>query len=317
LASAAALGAVGRGFKSLCSDIFSTPFMVAYFFWNPNPIAFKIPYLDVSIYWYSLFFAIGFYGAVLITRSLIVGRAKALCGENAVNFQVIDNFVEKLSLYCFGGMLLGARLGHVLFYDAAYYTIHPAEIFQIWHGGLSSHGATVGLLLALWLFSRKTYTDSYLPRKENLLDVASIASAFAAFCIRCGNFFNQEIIGTQTFVPWAVIFGTPVDGLDSIPRHPVQLYEAFVSLLLLIGFCLYGRKGRWASSGKVAGLYLCLTFSSRMILEAFKAPVCAFDASYFHMGQLLSLPFIGLGVLLMVRASVLKSKERIAPRNKK
>lgn len=283
--------------------------MFSFIFWNPDAIAVHIPFLNLPIYWYSLFFAIGFYGAVLIVRALLVSRARSMVEEKLIQFKSIDNYVEKLSLYCFVGMILGARLGHVIFYDAAFYYSHPEEIFKIWHGGLSSHGATFGLLTTLLLFSRKTWDLPYLPRKENLLDAVSIASAFSAGCIRCGNFFNQEIIGVQTSLPWAVIFGTPSDGSDSLPRHPVQLYEALVSFLLLGALYIYGRKGRWASSGMITGIYLCITFTSRMLLEVLKAPVCSFDTGSFHMGQLLSLPFIGLGVLLMIHSSMIKSKE--------
>lgn len=282
--------------------------MFGFILWDPDPVLLHVPFLNFSIYWYSLFFAVGFYGAVLIVRSLIISRARSMVQENLIQFRSIDTYVEKLSLFCFVGMIIGARLGHVIFYDASYYSLHPEEIVKVWHGGLSSHGAASGLLVAIVLFSRKTWDLPYLPRKENLFDAVSIASAFSAGCIRCGNFFNQEIIGIQTSLPWAVIFGSPSDKTDSLPRHPVQLYEAFVSFALLGVFYLYGRRGRWASSGMITGMYLCITFISRMLLEVLKAPVCSFDEGSVHMGQLLSLPLIGLGVLFIVRSYIVTSK---------
>lgn len=284
--------------------------MVGYFFWNPQSVAFTLPYLNFSIYWYSLFFALGVYGAVLIIRSLIISRAVAMEGHKTSHWGITDRFVERLTIYSFIGMILGARIGHVLFYDAGFYFDHPDEILKVWHGGLSSHGAVIGLLISLWLFSKKKWSEPFLPQGTNLLDTVSVASAFTAGCIRIGNFFNQEIIGIPTEVPWAIVFGSPQDCLGAIPRHPSQLYEALVSFLLLGGLLVYGRRGRFASNGFVTGMYLIITFTCRIALEALKAPQCDFDTGGVHMGQLLSLPFVVIGILLVVRSYGKRSEEQ-------
>lgn len=280
--------------------------MMAYFFWNPNSCAFTIPYLNFPVQWYSIFFALGFYGAVLSVRSLLINQSALT--QTIANKDVIKRFVERLTLYSFIGMIIGARAGHILFYDLAAYLEHPCEIVKTWHGGLSSHGAVIGLLISLWLFSRKKYQEPFLPSGRNLLDCAAIASACAAGCIRCGNFFNQEIIGTPSTLPWAIVFGSPCDCMGVMPRHPVQLYEALVSFLLFGILFAYGQKGRFARQGLITGLYLIVTFTSRIMLEMIKVPQCDFDMGAWKMGQVLSLPLVLLGIFLVVQGYAKKSK---------
>lgn len=277
--------------------------MVDYLTWNPPREAFSIPFFHFSVYWYSLWFALGFYGAILITRSLIRGRATAFVGENAADNPAINHYVERLALYGFIGILLGARLGHVLFYDFSYYLHEPLQIPNFRQGGLASHGALIGLAIALWLFQRKPFALPYLPRGGDLLDLLGISSAWTAGCIRIGNFFNQEIVGTVTSVPWAVIFQSPVDAAGGLPRHPVQLYEAAVSFLLLGILYFIGRRGKFATNGRIAGWVLVITFTSRAFFELIKAPQCNFDAGSVHMGQLLSIPVIAVGSFLLIRRS--------------
>jgi phosphatidylglycerol---prolipoprotein diacylglyceryl transferase len=276
--------------------------MIGYLFWNPSREAFFLPYVDFPIYWYSLWFALGFYGAVVIGRSLVRSRANALVGEQETDLRAIGTYIERLALYCFFGLLIGARLGHVLFYDAAHYLEHPLQILALREGGLSSHGAVVGLFIALWFFHRKPTPYDYLPRGADLLDLLAISSAWTAGCIRVGNFFNQEIVGTQTSVPWAIVFGSPVDASGGVPRHPTQLYEAAVSFLLLACLLYLCRQGKFAKNGLIAGWVLIITFTARFFLEFLKAPQCAFDTGCLHMGQLLSLPVVVVGILLVIRA---------------
>ena len=270
------------------------------FFWNPPREAFSIPFLDFPVYWYSLWFAVGLYGAVVICRHLIRCRAQALA--KGIDAKAINAYVDRLALFCFIGLLVGARLGHVLFYDASYYFDHPIQILAIRQGGLSSHGAVLGLFIALWWFLKKPTAYEYLPRGKNLLDLLAISSAWTAGCIRCGNFFNQEIVGTPTTLPWAVIFGSPVDAAGGLPRHPTQLYEAAVSWILLAFLLYLCRGGRFAKNGLIAGWVLLITFTARFFLEFLKAPQCEFDQGVVHMGQLLSLPVIIAGAFLVVRS---------------
>ena len=261
-------------------------------FWNPSREAFSIPGLDFCIYWYSLWFAFGFYGAVVICRFLIWRRG----GKR----KEIREYVDHLAAYCFFGLLIGARLGHVLFYEPSYYLDHPFEILALRQGGLSSHGAVLGLFFALWRFHKRPAAHDYLPRGKDLLDLLAVGSMWTAACIRIGNFFNQEIVGTPTALPWAIVFGAPADAVGGIARHPVQLYEAGVSLVLLCSALYLCKDGGFAKNGRVAGWILISTFTARFFLEFLKVPQCSFDAGLFHMGQLLSLPIIFTGGYLVV-----------------
>ncbi len=283
--------------------------MVAYWVWNPSREAFVIPYTDFPIYWYSLCFVLGLYGAIVIARALIRSGASALVGTSAVDPVSINRYIERLAVYCCFGVILGARFGHIVFYEPLYYFSYPWEILNLRQGGLSSHGAMIGLFLAVWRFQKKPFGLPYLPHGADLLDLLAISSAWTAGCIRIGNFFNQEIVGTVTDMPWAVVFVSPLDveGTHPLPRHPAQLYEALVAFVLLIPLLILGRKGKFATDGRIAGWYLIVTFTMRMFIETLKASQCEFDTGFFHMGQLLSVPAIILGIGLLVRARLRRS----------
>lgn len=276
--------------------------MESFFVWNPHREAFSLPFFNFPIYWYSLWFALGFYGAIVIARSLIRGRAIAFGKKESEDLASINRYIERLAIFCFFGILIGARLGHILFYDLSHYVHTPLDILNFRQGGLSSHGGVIGLCVALLWFNRKKVSLPYLPYGADILDLLAISSAFTAGCIRIGNFFNQEIVGTVTSVPWAVIFVSPLDAEGGLPRHPVQLYEALVAFLLLIPLLIIGRKGRFATNGRLAGWYLIILFSFRSLIEILKTPQSEFDVSFFHMGQLLSIPVILFGICLVMRA---------------
>lgn len=272
--------------------------MFGFIHWNPPREAFFLPGIHWPIYWYSLWFALGFYGAIVIARKLLLAHVQRVAPQEW-DKKTIASYIETFSLYAFVGMVVGARLGHVLFYDLSYYLSNPVEILKVWHGGLSSHGGVIGLLIALWLFSRRQQPASYLPRGKNLLDLLAIASAWTAGCIRIGNFFNQEIVGSICFLPWAIVFGSPQEAAAGVPRHPAQLYEALVAFLLLVCMLIVSRHGRFARNGKIAGWYLLITFVARFGIEFIKVEQCAFDSLYIHMGQLLSIPVILLAIYLI------------------
>jgi phosphatidylglycerol---prolipoprotein diacylglyceryl transferase len=262
------------------------------FFWDPSPVAFTIPFLNHPVLWYSIFFAIGFLGAYFIVSRFLSHYLKTSSKRD------IRHFLDKLSWYLFIGMVLGARLGHVFFYEWPHYKEHPAEIIALWKGGLASHGGAVGVLLALLLFwhSQKNYFPSLSLKK--LLDFLSIGAAFAAGCIRIGNFFNQEILGTYTTMWTAVWFGHPAELGAKMPCHPVQLYESlfyFSSCLLL--YFLERRSPQ--KDGMISGLFFISLFSFRFLIEWIKLPQTSSDISGLHMGQLLSIPFIFLGIYLL------------------
>ena len=194
-----------------------------YFTWNIDPDLIALGPLRIR--WYGLMFAAGFILGFHIMKKIYLREAKRI------------EDLDSLLWYLVGGTVIGARLGHCLFYDPAYYFSNPIKFIAIWEGGLASHGGAIGVLTGLWLYCRKT-GDNYLW----LLDRIAVPTALAACFIRLGNFFNSEIVGHQTDVPWAVIFSRIKE--PPTPRHPAQMYEslsylAVFALLML----LYSQKG--------------------------------------------------------------------------
>jgi prolipoprotein diacylglyceryl transferase len=209
---------------------------------------------------------------------------------------------EKLTLYVIMGTLIGARVGDVLFYQNWRLLFDdPSSFFRVWEGGLASHGGAVGILCALVFVDRSLRRSYPFFSLIKILDLVVIPTAFAAVCIRLGNFFNQEILGKPTEVPWAVIFGHPADGGPAVPRHPVQLYEAIAyALIFFIFLFLWNKKPFLRKEGKMSGLFLVLTFTARFFLEYYKEEQSVYlnNAALFSMGQILSIPFIGWGLWL-------------------
>lgn len=212
---------------------------------------------------------------------------------------------EKISFACILGAVIGARLGDVLFYQSYDKLLHdPFLVFKVWEGGLASHGGAIGVLMALWILSRKKEYKAIKLTFLKMLDLIVIPTALVGAFIRVGNFINQEILGRQARVPWAVVFGHPADGSAPAPRHPVQLYESICYLLLFVLLSLSWKK--WfelKKPGKLFGLFLTILFSTRFILEFWKTEQSEYlrDHSFLTMGQYLSLPFIFLGVVLFFR----------------
>lgn len=208
--------------------------------------------------------------------------------------------LDRLALAVILGLVLGARLGHVLFYDPQYYLSHPIEIlpFRVephfeFTGflGLASHGGVIGAIMALFVFNRKSKTGFYWAL-DRLIIAGSLLGAF----IRVGNFFNSEIIGTPTDMSWAVVFTR----IDLIPRHPSQLYEAMSYLVIF--FILYSlwRSNKFNQSGFLTGIGLTLIFGQRILIEFFKEDQVAFEGDMLlNMGQILSIPIVIFGLFLM------------------
>lgn len=210
-------------------------------------------------------------------------------------------YVDHLVWFIVIGTVVGARLGHVFFYEWPYYKNNLIDIFKIWEGGLASHGGTLGVILAVFLYKQWTYKRFPEISFIGLLDLLTIPTAFVAVCIRLGNFMNQEILGTPTNLPWAFIFGHPADGSAPIPRHPAQLYEAavyLVSFFILLG--IWKLKNTRLKPGVLTGLFFILIFGSRFLIEFIKAPQShIIDESFLQTGQYLSIPFILLGLALI------------------
>ncbi len=210
---------------------------------------------------------------------------------------------DRLCWFIVAGTLIGARLGAVFFYDWPYFKEHPLEIFQVWKGGLASHGGVLGVMLTLYLYI--LYARQWMPNLSflRLLDFVAIPSALAAFFIRLGNFMNQEILGTPSSLPWAVLFGQPADGSALVPRHPVQLYEGVTYLITFFFlYALWRKRGNEVGAGTYVGYLFIFIFSSRFILEFWKATQeSILESGSLQMGQWLSIPFILLGILLVYK----------------
>ncbi|MCB2410722.1 prolipoprotein diacylglyceryl transferase [Hymenobacter lucidus] len=258
--------------------------MLAYLIWDVSPVIAKLG--PLTLRWYGLLFASGFALGAWLLRHIF--RTE----------KVDVNWVDSLTGYMVVGTVLGARLGHCLFYDPSYYLAHPVEILQIWEGGLASHGATLGILLAVWVFSRRNQFD-YLW----LLDRIVIVVAIGGMCIRLGNLMNSEIVGHPTQVPWAFRFVRDPQ-LGQVPRHPTQIYEALFCLLLLgLLYSLWRHYRLYTPRGLLFGLFVVLLFSFRFGIEFLKENQSAFEQGMpLNMGQLLSLPLIAVGLWVTLRA---------------
>lgn len=264
-----------------------------YILWNPDLEIFRIG--NFAIRWYSTCWLIGLALAYFIVKWLYKDQ------------KVKDAYFDPLFMYCFLGILIGARLGHCLFYQPEYFLsswTHVVEMFLPIHQmadgswkftgyeGLASHGGTIGLMVALYLYYRKTGMNLW-----HVLDDIAIATPITACFIRLGNLMNSEIIGTPTNVPWAFIF----ERVDMMPRHPGQLYEAiayFFFFFVMLHF--YKRTSKEVGTGFYFGLCLTLIFTFRFFIEYTKDIQVDFESGMiFNMGQLLSIPFIILGIACM------------------
>ena len=235
-----------------------------------------------------------------------------------------DDVLDKLVMYMVIGTIVGARLGHVLFYGPYYdeiidgrlvegYFSHPLDIFKVWQGGLASHGAAIAILIGLYIFSRYTVKKPFLW----ILDRISAPVAIGGVFIRLGNLVNHEIVGHPTDVPWAFKFqnywNSSIKAFDATPRHPAQLYESICYLIAFgILMFLFWRRDAWKKPGFVFGTFLILIFGARLIIEFFKVGQTARDEILFlNTGQLLSIPFIIVGIVLILRSISNKTKDSI------
>jgi phosphatidylglycerol:prolipoprotein diacylglycerol transferase len=256
--------------------------------WNVSPE--MIAMGPIHVRWYGALFTLAFVMAFRMLRKMF---AQDGFGEERV---------DSLLWFMIGGTVIGARLGHCLFYQPEIFLADPIRILKVWEGGLASHGAAIGIVTASYLFCRKW--KGYVTLE--ILDRVSIGVALSGLFIRTGNFFNSEIIGKPTSLPWAVTFAR----VDQAPRHPAQLYEAFTYLLVFLFLNrLYWKTNARTKIGCVFGASLIGIFGARFILEFFKENQEAFEGNLpINMGQLLSIPLIAMGAWLII-----SSKNRPAP----
>ena len=255
--------------------------------WNVDPVIFSIG--SVELRWYSLLFISGFILGWFIFKWFFK--------REGISEKLLDPLLYTLLI----GTIVGARLGHCLFYDPAYYLGSWngfLEIFMPWKGGLASHGGTLFLFFAMIWFARR------YGRKNDfdflwLLDHLAIAVSFAAMFIRLGNLFNSEIYGHVTDLPWGFVFERRG---EVEPKHPTQLYEALsYAILGLVLFFLYVRKTKWLYRGSYIGIFFVVLFGMRFLIEFVKENQVDFEAGMaLNMGQLLSIPFILLGIAILI-----------------
>ena len=282
-----------------------------YIMWDPSDTA--LTFGPFAIHWYSMCWLIGLALAYLIVQRLYKEQ------------KVKEGLFDPLFIYCFVGILAGARLGHCLFYQPDVFLSswqHFIEIFLPIHigddgswrftgyRGLASHGGTLGLMLALWMYVRRTKMNVW-----QVLDNIAIATPVTACFIRLGNLMNSEIIGRITDVPWAFIF----ECVDSMPRHPGQLYEAITyALLFFIGWRIYRKHPERVGTGYFFGLCLAYIFTARFFIEYTKEVQEAFEQTLpLNMGQLLSIPFVIIGIACMKGGKWMKRLADIASADKK
>jgi prolipoprotein diacylglyceryl transferase len=238
-----------------------------------------------SVRWYGVLFAMSFIVGYIIMKRILANEG--------IGVKVLD----ELSTYMIIFTLLGARIGHCLFYEPEYYLANPIDILKIWEGGLASHGAAIGIILGLYFFARK--------QKKPLiwiLDRIVIVVALSGFFIRTGNLMNSEIFGNVTNLPWGFVFVRYFDpALAADPRHPTQIYEglSYLAIFYFLFRYYWSRKG-FIRPGMLFGYFLILVFGVRFFIEFVKEPQVGFEENMFlNMGQLLSIPFVIAGLLIV------------------
>ena len=256
--------------------------------WDMNPEIFPSLFENLPLHprWYGILFAIAFMAGFKIEEKIFAKE------------KLNPEWVDSLFLTVLIGTILGARLGHVFFYGWEYYSQHPGDIIKIWEGGLASHGAVIGVILSLWFWSKRVSKKSWLW----ILDRTVLAMAFGGSLVRLGNFFNSEIVGIPSDMPWAVDFVLLGDG---IPRHPAQLYESIAYMItFIVLYQGYWKYGKGKNQGFLFGTFMVLVFGFRFIVEFFKENQEAFEASMtLNMGQWLSIPVVLTGLYFIWKSN--------------
>ena len=261
--------------------------------WTADPAIFTIGSKEIR--WYSLMFIIGFgIGYKIVER---------MWRRESIN----PKWIDPLLYYTLIGTVVGARLGHCLFYDPGYYLSHPIEILKVWEGGLASHGGVLGIIVAIYFYSKYVSRQSMLWTFDKLV----VPTGLVAALIRIGNLINHEVYGLPTDRPWGFRFienlhawRQGAEPIFSAPSHPTQIYEAVCYLLTFV-LCmwLYFKKDAWKKEGLIFGIFMICIFTARFFIEFLKNNQEDFEAAMpSNMGQCLSIPFIVTGIYFVVRA---------------
>lgn len=263
--------------------------------WNPELELFRL--FGLPVRYYSLMWCIGLVAAYFLVRKFFKDR------------KISDDTFEPLFIYCFLGILIGARLGHCIFYQPDYYlssfehiiemllpiAFTPNGVKMVGYAGLASHGGTIGIFIAIYLYCRK-----YKVKLLEVVDMICVATPFTAGCIRIGNLMNSEIVGKATGTDWGFIFAALG---EDFPRHPAQLYEAIAYFIIfIISILIYKKHKDMVGSGFYFGFCLATIFTFRFFVEFCKEVQVDFEEGMaLDMGQILSIPFILIGAYFIYR----------------
>ena len=271
--------------------------------WNVDPTIFTV--LSREIRWYGLLWVIGLIVAVYIVQRIYKSE------------KLPEKWFDSLFVYMMLGIILGARLGHCLFYEPEYYLANPVEMFKIWEGGLASHGGVIGIIIAVWLYSKRVTKKSMLWTFDRVM----VPTGFTAAMIRFGNLMNHEIYGGPTDLPWGFRFidnvGLWMRGAEPVytePSHPTQIYEALIYLLVFgITMYMYWKTNAKNRQGLILGVGIALIFIARFFIEFVKnvqvdSEIAMRENTGLILGQWLSIPFIIWGLWLIWRSMKRKAE---------
>jgi prolipoprotein diacylglyceryl transferase len=265
--------------------------MVDHIVWNGSPEIFNLGFFSVR--WYGALFALAFFIGLRILNRITSREG------------LVPSGFDSMLSYVILGTVIGARLGHVFFYEPGIFLSDPIRILKVWEGGLACHGGVLGVIVAVYLWKRKNFDGPVL----RLLDFLCVPSTMVGGMIRLGNFFNSEILGRPSEAPWAIVFKR----VDDLPRHPAMLYESF-SYFFIFAFMMWIlRKGfhRRYGNGFLTGIFFVTVFVARFLIEFVKELQIPSESSLpIDLGQILSLPFIALGVGLLARSGFLFRNKR-------
>ncbi|MEX0610380.1 MAG: prolipoprotein diacylglyceryl transferase [Balneolaceae bacterium] len=260
--------------------------------WGIDPVIFSLG--PISPRWYGLMFAFAFVSGYIFGVRLWKDAGRKV------------EEMESVLTWILVGTVIGARFGHVIFYDPSYYLRNLDQVLAVWNGGLASHGAAIGVIIAIYYLAKKKSGMTFLWLADRVVIPAAIGGMF----IRIGNFFNSEIVGIESDAPWAIIFTNLPGPAGMVPRHPTMLYEALLCIVVFaVLWTIYKKYKNNPPEGALLGTFLILLFSGRFFLEYTKIPQAEFANEWaLNMGQILSIPMVLIGVYLIIKKVDWKKK---------